>query len=55
MRLPADGSPNRIIAEQLGINEHTAEFHVNAIIGKLGVHNRTEAVTRAARSGLIEL
>jgi len=55
IRLLADGLPNRIIAEQLGISEHTAKFHVNAIIGKLGAHNRTEAVTRAARSGLIDL
>jgi DNA-binding CsgD family transcriptional regulator len=44
---------NRRIGEQLGISEHTAKFHVNAILGKLGVESRTEAVAEAARRGLV--
>jgi DNA-binding CsgD family transcriptional regulator len=39
----------------LGISEHTVKFHVNAILGKLGVESRTEAVVRATRLGLILL
>ncbi|HWW91784.1 MAG TPA: LuxR C-terminal-related transcriptional regulator, partial [Vicinamibacteria bacterium] len=36
-------------------SEHTVKFHVNAILGKLGVQGRTEAVVQAARLGLITL
>jgi DNA-binding NarL/FixJ family response regulator len=55
IRLLADGLSNRLIASQLGISEHTVKFHVDSILGKLGAHSRTEAVTRAARRGLIAL
>jgi DNA-binding NarL/FixJ family response regulator len=53
--LLAEGLPNRLISQRLGISEHTVKFHVNAILSKLGAHSRTEAVTRAARNGLIIL
>lgn len=55
IRLLAEGLPNKLIADQLGISDHTAKFHVNAILSKLGAHSRTEAVTRAARGGLIRI
>jgi two-component system nitrate/nitrite response regulator NarL len=55
LRLMAEGLPNKAIARQLGISEHTVKFHVNAILGKLGVESRTEAVVRATRLGLILL
>ena len=55
LRLLANGLPNKIIAQQLGISEHTVKFHVNSILSKLGAHSRTEAVTKAARLGLILL
>jgi DNA-binding NarL/FixJ family response regulator len=51
----AAGLPNKIIASRLGISEHTVKFHVNAIMSKLGVESRTEAVVRAARLGLVIL
>ena len=51
----ADGLPNKAIAEQLGISDQTVKFHVAQIIGKLGVANRTEAVRRAIRRGIIAL
>lgn len=35
--------------------DDTVKFHVNTIMGKLGAQTRTEAVTRAARKGLIIL
>ena len=53
--LLADGLTNRRIAERLGISEHTAKFHVNAILGKLGAATRAEAVALAARQGLLPL
>ncbi|HEX4841562.1 MAG TPA: response regulator transcription factor [bacterium] len=55
LQLLAEGLPNRQIALRLGISEHTVKFHVDAILGKLGAHTRTEAVTRAARLGLLVL
>jgi two-component system, NarL family, nitrate/nitrite response regulator NarL len=55
LRLVAEGLPNKTIAVRLGISEHTVKFHVNAILGKLGVASRTEAVVRATRLGLILL
>jgi DNA-binding NarL/FixJ family response regulator len=55
LRLVAEGLPNKTIAQRLDISEHTVKFHVNAVLGKLGVGSRTEAVVRATRLGLIFL
>jgi two-component system nitrate/nitrite response regulator NarL len=55
LRLMAEGLPNKTIASRLGVSEHTIKFHVNAILGKLGVASRTEAVVHATRRGLILL
>lgn len=55
LRLLAEGLPNKTIAQRLDISEHTVKFHVNALLGKLGVASRTEAVVRATRLGLIFL
>ena len=55
LQLLAEGFPNKQIALQLNISEHTVKFHSSAIYAKLGVTNRTEAVRRGARLGLIVL
>src|SRR5262245_3982550 len=55
LQLLAQGLSNRAIAERLGITEHTAKFHVTAILGKLAAESRTDAVVRAARLGLVLL
>lgn len=55
LELLAEGLSNRDIAERLGISRHTAKFHVNAILDKLGATTRTEAVVLAARGGLLTL
>jgi two-component system, NarL family, nitrate/nitrite response regulator NarL len=55
LELVAEGLSNKLIAARLGISEHTAKFHVTAIMTKLGVQTRTEAVVRAARLGLLTL
>jgi two-component system, NarL family, nitrate/nitrite response regulator NarL len=53
LALLSEGLSNRVIAERLGISRHTVKFHVNALLQKLGVDGRTEAVVRAARLGLV--
>jgi len=55
LQLLAQGLPNKIIANRLRISEHTAKFHVSSIMTKLGAASRTEAVTLAARRGLLIL
>jgi two-component system, NarL family, nitrate/nitrite response regulator NarL len=55
LALLAEGLSNKAIADRLDISEHTAKFHVNAVLAKLGVQRRTEAVVRAARMGLVTL
>lgn len=55
LHLVGQGLSNRMIAERLRISEHTAKFHVNAILGKLGAQTRAEAVAQGARLGLLLL
>jgi DNA-binding NarL/FixJ family response regulator len=55
LRLLARGLPNKQIAAQLAVNERTVKYHVSAILAKLDVTNRTEAVTVAASRGLITI
>lgn len=55
LRRIAEGLPNKQIARDLSISEHTVKFHVNAILGKMNAQSRTEAVVRATRAGLIYL
>jgi DNA-binding NarL/FixJ family response regulator len=55
LQLLAQGLPNKLIANRLRISEHTAKFHVSSIMTKLGAASRTEAVTLAARRGLLIL
>ncbi|MCA0457355.1 MAG: response regulator transcription factor [Chloroflexi bacterium] len=55
LQLLASGLPNKTIANRLSITDHTVKFHVNAIMTKLGVQSRTEAVVRATKLGLIIL
>jgi len=51
----AQGLANREIAKILNITEYTAKDHLNNILAKLRVANRTEAVTSAVRRGIIDL
>src|ERR1700694_959237 len=53
LALVAEGLSNKAIAKELGISDQTVKFHVASITGKLGAANRTEAVRRAVRQGLI--
>ena len=55
LEMLAEGLSNKQIATRLHISEHTAKFHVNSILGKLGAGTRTEAVMRGLRSGLLKV
>jgi DNA-binding NarL/FixJ family response regulator len=54
LRLVAEGMSNKAIAQTLSISENTAKYHIRNILQKLGVQNRTEAVTHAIRAGLLD-
>jgi DNA-binding NarL/FixJ family response regulator len=55
LQLVAKGLTNKEIGSVFGISDNTARNHVNNIIGKLEVSDRTEAATIAIRQGLISL
>ncbi|HXW07636.1 MAG TPA: LuxR C-terminal-related transcriptional regulator [Vicinamibacterales bacterium] len=55
LELVADGCSNRGVAERLHISDQTVKFHVAAICSKLGAINRTDAVRRALRLGILSL
>ena len=55
LSLVAAGNPNKQIARRLGISEDTVKAHLKRIFAKLGVADRTHAVTVAAKRGIIEL
>ena len=55
LALLAEGLSNKLIADRLGISDHTAKFHVNGVMAKLGAGTRTEAVVEAVRRGLVTL
>lgn len=51
----ARGKRNKEIGAELSIAEDTVKMHVKSILMKLGVNDRTEAVTIALRRGIIHL
>jgi DNA-binding NarL/FixJ family response regulator len=53
LRLLADGLSQKEIAAQLVISSKTVAAHVQHVLGKLGVHSRTQAVAQAYRRGLL--
>jgi len=55
LQMLAAGLANKEIAARLNISDHTAKFHVAAILGKLSAATRTEAVALGIRRGLVLL
>jgi DNA-binding NarL/FixJ family response regulator len=55
LALLVEGLSNKAIGSHLGISDQTVKFHVTAICGKLGAANRTDAVRRAIRRGLVTI
>ncbi len=53
LKLVAGGKPNKVIASELAISEHTVRNHISNIFQKLQVNNRTEATVLAMKKGLI--
>jgi two-component system, NarL family, response regulator len=55
LRLAAKGLRNRGIARVIGRTEETVKVHLKHVMAKLGVEDRTEAVTLALQRGIIHL
>lgn len=55
LKMLAKGLTNKQIGHALGISDNTAKNHVNSIIEKLEVSDRTEAATTAIQRGLITM
>lgn len=55
LALLVDGLSNKQIARRLSISEHGAKRHVANVLAKLNCPNRTVAVARAVRDGLVEV
>lgn len=55
LKLVAKGASNREIASQLYVTEATVKSHLIHIFGKLGVSDRTAAVTKALDRGILRL
>jgi DNA-binding NarL/FixJ family response regulator len=55
LRLISRGEPNKGVARRLSISDQTVKVHVKSIFSKLGVCDRTHAVTVAVRRGLIDI
>jgi DNA-binding NarL/FixJ family response regulator len=53
LRLVAEGCSNREIAELLHLAEGTVKNHLSTILQKTGSRDRTSAVLRALREGLL--
>lgn len=55
LRLMAQGMSNLDIGTALSIGESTVKSHVNRILSKLGVNDRTQAVIIAVKRGIVSL
>jgi DNA-binding NarL/FixJ family response regulator len=55
LRLVAQGASNKEVAKQLWISEATVKTHLIHIFGKLGVNDRTSAVTVGLERGILHL
>ncbi|MBW4692723.1 MAG: response regulator transcription factor [Lyngbya sp. HA4199-MV5] len=55
LQLMAQGMSNVDIATALSIGESTVKSHINRLLSKLGVNDRTQAVIVAVKRGLVSL
>ncbi len=55
LELIVRGQSNKAIAASLKISEATVKSHINNILSKLGVTDRTQAATTALQRGLVHL
>lgn len=52
LKLIAQGKPNKLICDELGLAERTVKAHVTEVLRALGVSSRTQAALAAAQLGL---
>ncbi len=55
LQLITTGKSTQAISKALHITERTVNFHINHILSKLGVEDRTQAVIVALRRGIVSL
>ncbi len=55
LQLIAEGMENSAVAETLYLSVETVRTHVKSILRKMAAHDRTHAVTKAFRAGLLVL
>ncbi len=55
LRLIVKGHNNQMIADALSITHGTVKWHLNIILRRLNVNDRTQAVIVAAQRGIIEI
>ena len=55
LQLLAAGQGTQAVSKSLQITERTVNFHINHILSKLGVEDRTQAVILALRRGIVVL
>jgi DNA-binding NarL/FixJ family response regulator len=55
LKLIVAGKSNKEIGAELAISEATVKTHINSILSKLSVTDRTQAATTALQRGLVHL
>lgn len=55
LKLIVAGKSNKEIGRDLFISEATVKTHINSLLGKLGVSDRTQAATTALQRGIVHL
>ena len=55
LKLIVKGMSNKQIGEELGISQSTVKWHVNLMLARLNVTDRTAAAVTALRRGIVEL
>ena len=55
LKLIVSGKSNKEIGRDLFISEATVKTHINSLLGKLGVSDRTQAATTALQRGIVHL
>jgi two-component system, NarL family, response regulator len=55
LKLIVGGLSNKEIGDRLGVSESTVKNHVNSLLAKLHVQDRTQAVTTALKRGIVTL
>ncbi len=54
LKLIVKGMSNREIADKLGITEPTVKWHVNILLSRMNVSDRTQAAVTAIQRGIVE-